>query len=139
MKRALLSILFCVIALLAALFSMVSYFSAAIFGEDAKTACNNEILNSILIGGNATVTVEDGVCDNGLVVSGTYKVILQYRENERVVEKILLVANNMAPNSLPPEIKLLEPNSLLIIAPKDMVTEKGPVGAAGIQFMYQFK
>lgn len=140
MKRTLLIILSCVVVLLGALFLGVSYFSTAIFGENAKEGCGNKVVNSIPIGdGKITVTVEDDMCDSGLVVFGAFKVVLRYREHERVVEKILLVANSMGSNSRPPEVKVLAPNALLISGQKDMVVEKGPAETAGIQLTYELK
>ena len=140
MKRTLLLILSCGVVILGALFLGASYFSTAIFGGSAQKACNNKVVNFILIGdGKSTVTVEDDVCDSGLVVSGAFKVILRYREHERPVEQVLLVTNNMGSSSRAPEVKVLKSSALLITAQKDMVVEKGPVEAGGIRFIYELK
>src|ERR1700674_1716236 len=140
MKRSLLIIMFCAVVLLGVLFLGVSYLSTTTFGEGVKKVCNNSVVNSIPIGdGKATVTVEDDMCDGGLVVSGAFRVVLRYRQHERVVEKVLLVADNMSPQSRAPEVKMLAPSALLITGQKDMVFKKGPAEASGIRFTYELK
>ena len=140
MKRKLLIILSCGLVLVGVLFFCVSYFSTAIFGESPKQSCGTKVLNSIPVGdGKASISVEDEVCDGGLVVSGSFKVLLRYREQERAVDKVVLVANNMGSNSHAPEVKVLAPFAVVVIAQKDMVFEKGPVDVGGIRFTYELK
>lgn len=140
MNRKLLIILSCGLFFVGALFFAISYFSTVIFGENPKKSCGTKILDSIPIGdGKTTISVEDEVCDGGLIVSGSFKVLLRYREQERAVEKVMLVANDMGSNSNAPEVKVLAPFAVIVIAQKDMVLEKGPVDVRGIRFTYELK
>jgi hypothetical protein len=136
MKRKLLIILGCAIALVVVSLFGLSYLASRIFGERVEVVCSTHVVDSIPIGdGSTTVTVEDGLC-NGWVVYGAYKVILRYRDHDRPVEVQLLAADNMQSDSKAPRVKMLTSHDLLITAQKEMNVDRGPSAAAGIRITY---
>jgi hypothetical protein len=83
MKRKTQFIIGCAIArALAALWGLTRL-SHLFFGDPVETICSGRMVDSIQLGERSTtVSVEEGVCDAGLVVSGAYSVVLRYRDHD---------------------------------------------------------
>jgi hypothetical protein len=140
MKRKALIIVGCAIAFIVVSWLGVSWLATTLFGERVETICSNRVIDSIQIGDRpTTVSVEDGLCDAGLVVSGAYKIVLRYPDHDQVIEKVLLTANNMRSDASPPQIRALSPNNVLITGRKATLFKSGPSEVAGIHLTYEIK
>jgi hypothetical protein len=138
MKKALI-IMACAVALIVMSWWGLSRFSSMMFGEKTERVCSTYVIDSLQIGDRpATVSVEDSTCDD-FIVSGEYKVILRYRDHEQLVEKVLLVADNLQSDAKAPQIKALTSHNLLIAGRKESIYERGPAEVAGIQITYDVK
>jgi len=140
MKRKALIIVGCAIAIIVVSLLGLSWLSSTLFYGRVETICSNRVIDSIRIGDRpTTVSVEDGMCDAGLVVSGAYRVVLRYPDHDQVVEKVLFVTDNMRSDASPPQIRALSPDHLLITGQKATLAEPGPSEVAGIRLTYDIK
>lgn len=130
----------CLVAVVTIMFFGMSYFSSRVLGEKAKEICNEKVLSTLSIeGGNASLIIIDSACDDGLVVSGAFKIVLRHEKNGHATETVLLTQSNMGVDARPPTIKTITRFVFELSGNKSMVVEVGPEEVDGFKFQYKLK
>ena len=111
-----------------------------IFFFNVKKSCGKLFIKSISIRDPATrIVVNDKDCDDGLYVSESFEVLIEYQNDKETATKLLLASSHEFPGSSAPEIKLLSATELLIITKREWVLERGSEQVDGISIKYDFK
>lgn len=140
MKRTILIFMCCLVAVVATMFCGMSYFSSWVFGEKTKEICSEKVLTTLSIeGSNASLVIIDNACDDGIVVSGAFKVVLRHEKNDHVIETVLLSQSNMGADASPPTVKAIARFVFELSGNKNMVVELGPKEVDGFKFQYKLK
>jgi hypothetical protein len=111
----------------------------ALFFFDIKKSCGTLLVQSFSIRDSSTkIIVNSKDCDDGLYVSESFEVLIEYMDGKGMSRKRLLASSHEFPGSRAPDIKILSPSQLLVVTRKEWVLEQGSEQVDGISIKYDF-